>query len=343
MVATARPATPSSLKNTSRTMASSAALGLKIVVVARSSTPSPLKYSDLMPSFPPRLGLAFALAVLAVAASQACGDRSLPGDEPGSTGGNAAGGARATGGRGSDAGHVNTGGNSTGGGDSSGTGGSTGGYKGSGGCECTGGRGSVGTGGQSSSGGVVATGGVRATGGSATGGAGMMATGGTGGSTCGLCPTPTCNPGYVLRPSSTSCCMVCQPLDCSTVRCADPMCPAGMHAEKSADQCCPSCVAGPVTMACQMARDQYTMYRQSLIEKYRSTGCRTDKDCVLVPEANHCSQGCPLAFPLALASSAKANLNDLPQCADCPAPPIPPCVATVALCSNGQCTEGSPL
>jgi len=303
-----------------------------------------------MPSQSPRLGLVFVFAVLAMAASQACGDRPLSVDELGDGGARATGGIAATGGRSETggAGGLETGGTTTGGARATGGGGGlTGGSMASGGRVFTGG---VATGGRYATGGIVEGTGGRFTGGAgmiATGGAiatgGRMATGGTGGTMCGPCPAPMCAPGYVLGPSDTSCCMVCQPVDCATVRCADPACPAGTHAEKAMGQCCATCMPGAVSMACQTARDQYTKSRESLIEKYRSIMCRSDKDCALVPESNRCNQGCPLAFPASLIMSAYANLNGSAQCADCPTPPSPTCPAMVAICSNGQCTEGAPI
>lgn len=176
------------------------------------------------------------------------------------------------------------------------------------------------------------------------GGAGSTGKGGAGGSqACGPCPAPLCKQGYmsVVDPA-VSCCPVCRPIDCGAVRCAEPKCPAGSHLETPPGTCCPMCVAGS-SEACNEGQRSYQVLRAQLIQKYNSSPCKLDSDCTLVGENNACASTCGTAIFAGLASDYASNLkNAAADCASCSPPPIPPCAALVALCSNGQCVAGSP-
>jgi len=107
--------------------------------------------------------------------------------------------------------------------------------------------------------------------------------------------------------------------------------------------CCPTCLPNEFSSSCQKALDEYQTDRQQMIEKYGSLPCKVDEDCVLVAESNRCHEGCLLSFPKATASFFSQNQHTLDmQCSLCPMPTIPPCVSSVALCSNGQCVLGVP-
>jgi hypothetical protein len=192
----------------------------------------------------------------------------------------------------------------------------------------------------------VAGSGVAGTGVTGQGGAGAQAggsgQGGAGGApACGPCPAPNCKDGFmqVVDPA-ISCCPICRPLNCATVDCANPNCPSGTHAEVPNGQCCPVCVMG-VSQACNQAQAAYDRDRAILLDKYGSSQCMVDADCVLVAEANACEQHCDVALPVSTANFYVENFlkPDGAKCdASCPPIFLPACQPFVAVCSNGLCT-----
>jgi hypothetical protein len=95
------------------------------------------------------------------------------------------------------------------------------------------------------------------------------------------------------------------------------------------------------TRGCDGAQARYAMDRGAYIEKYSMTPCTLDTDCRLVIETNNCDTSCFSALPVTVAGLYESNISsDAAACnAECPAPPRPPCVPQVALCSNGTCTS----
>jgi hypothetical protein len=178
--------------------------------------------------------------------------------------------------------------------------------------------------------------------GGTTGGTGSAGTsGGTaGGPGCGPCVVPVCKPGYVPEVDpSISCCPICRPMNCNATLCAQPICPAGTHAEVPTGQCCPVCVMG-FSQDCNTAEAQYSMQRQAFLGKYGSIPCKVDSECRLVYEQNSCVFNCGEALPVSTAGFFETNIAPLAMACDAACPPIapPPCLAQVAVCSNGSCT-----
>ena len=183
------------------------------------------------------------------------------------------------------------------------------------------------------------TGAAGAVGTSGGGGAGQ---GGAGGApACGPCPASSCQVGYmsVVDPA-ISCCPICRPINCATVDCSQPSCPAGSHAEVPTGQCCAVCVMG-FSKSCNDAQARYSMDRGAYIEKYSMEPCTLDTDCRLVIETNSCDTACYSALTVTTAGFYESNISsDAAACnAACPAPPRPPCVPQTPICSNGRCTS----
>jgi hypothetical protein len=230
---------------------------------------------------------------------------------------------------------------------------STGGKSYAGGTTSTGGKGYAGggsyAGGTMSTGGKSYTGGATSTGGFSTGGKGytggttMLASGGTSAIscvsvTCSAIPN-TCT--QIVQPVG-ACCPTCLNTGCPTT--CDPIqCPTGKHLETVAGDCCPSCVADPPD-PCTTGQQSYASSRQSMIDKYSSSGCNNSTDCVIVSENNACAFSCGVALPSKMSSSFQSNLDSqaATSCSTCKPPLVTPCIAQVAACVNGKCVAVSP-
>jgi len=204
----------------------------------------------------------------------------------------------------------------------------------------TGSGGGQGTGARPSSGGAVGAGGkATGSGGKATGGGGkgMMGTGGKATSTGGAigvagaiscvdlpCPNIDCAPGYVPAPDPNGCCLYCEPV-CRNVACPAIACRPGSHLEVLPGQCCETCIQD----SCAAQRADYEQFRQQLIDKYSSNGCKIDGDCTIYYEKNECAIGCGIPMPSAVINNLDSNLRSYAQlnCSPNCMNPVPPCEA----------------
>jgi hypothetical protein len=96
---------------------------------------------------------------------------------------------------------------------------------------------------------------------------------------------------------------------------------------------------------CLQGQQAYYAFRNMMLEKYRSLGCMTNRDCVVIYELNRCAANCAIATSVVITPSDIQNLNSSADanCGACPPMPPRPCALTVAACINGVCQlSGSP-
>ena len=182
--------------------------------------------------------------------------------------------------------------------------------------------GKVGRGGAPSSAGSQAVGGGVSVGGIATAGTfGVAGTTSSGGG-C-VCPIIQCAPGFNLVPDPNGCCFHCES-QCERVMCPGIACGPGSHLEALDGQCCPTCVQD----SCVAQRAAYTQFRDQVMEKYSSLGCKADSDCSYIYEKNNCALGCAMPVPARVTREVDELLRTYAQqnCDPNCMLPSPPCV-----------------
>jgi hypothetical protein len=137
---------------------------------------------------------------------------------------------------------------------------------------------------------------------------GAIATAGTAssGGSC-ACDPIACAPHQELVPNTNDCCYHCEP---------DAVC------------------------AQQLAT--YLVYRQPLLDKFESIGCKSDAECGYYFDANRCrAMGCGIPMTNRAIATLSQVLNDYSQTncdPTCPPQPVPPCDGRLnAVCLNGRC------
>jgi hypothetical protein len=242
------------------------------------------------------------------------------------TGASSGGGSKATG-----AGGTTSGGGAVGKGAVPGTGGKSGG-------------GTVGVGGKGGTAGAIASGGKAGSSvGGKAGSAGVPATGGVPVDRCSgvLCEPLSCPVGTVPYLAPGTCCAVCSP-KCGGVSCPLPKCKPNEILTMLPGECCPICQAfqdpdaGPPCNA-----SGYSLLRDTLEQKYRTTTCLSDSDCTAAA-VNMCGRAdCGIALPLSTYMSFVTNLQQyaLANCTGC-APITLECPTTTprAKCLGNYCT-----
>lgn len=121
----------------------------------------------------------------------------------------------------------------------------------------------------------------------------------------------------------------CDPIACAT------------HEElvSNTNDCCYHCE--PDAM-CTQQLATYLAYRQPLIDKFASIGCKSDMECGYYYDANRCrAMGCGIPMTNAAIAELSGVLNAYSQTdcdPTCPPQPVPPChQAPNPICLNGHC------
>jgi hypothetical protein len=182
------------------------------------------------------------------------------------------------------------------------------------------GGGTVGVGGKGGNAGAIASGGkAGSSGGGKTGSAGVSAAGGVPFDRCGgvLCEPLSCPVGTVPYLAPGTCCPVCSP-KCGGVACPLPKCKPNEILTMLPGECCPRCQAFQDAGApCNPSG--YSLLRDTLEQKYRSTTCLSDSDCT-AGAVNVCGRAdCGIALPLNTYMSFVTNLQQyaLANCTGC--------------------------
>jgi hypothetical protein len=118
-------------------------------------------------------------------------------------------------------------------------------------------------------------------------------------------------------------------------------CPSGYQLETPPDGCCPICVPG-ASDECRNGQEQYAIFHMKLMDMFKSTACKTEKDCMLLYEHNRCVSNCGTPVHVALAKYTDQNLQSFAEqsCASCPPPLTLPCPKLPVACVKGACSLG---